>query len=175
MSNKKSLTKRITFDALLTTAALIIFVVEAQIPPVAPIPGVKLGLANIITVYAMFRAGAKDTFAIMICRVLLGGIYSGQITAFIFSLTGALFCYFAMLLFRRILNEKQIWVCSVIGAIFHNIGQIAAATVILHTIAAAVYLPILIISAIVTGSITGFCAQTVIKRLDRKNTTENEK
>ncbi len=159
--------KRISLDALLLAIALIIFVLEAQIPPLIPIPGVKLGLANIVTVYALFRTGARDAFAILICRILLGCVFSGQIMALLFSLGGGLFCFGAMLLLKRYLSEKQLWICSVIGAVFHNLGQMTVALLFFQTTAILAYLPVLIISGIVTGAFTGICAQLLINRLGR--------
>ena len=124
---------------LLTALALIIFTVEAQIPPLVPIPGVKLGLANIITVYAMFCLGPRDTLMILLCRVFLGSVFSGQMMTLAYSLSGGLLCYLVMLGMRKLVTENQIWVCSVIGAIAHNIGQILAAVAIAQTAQLLVY------------------------------------
>ncbi len=152
---------------MLTTIALIIFVVEAQIPTPLPIPGVKLGLANVITVYAMFLCGSLDTLAILLCRIVLGCIFAGQMMAFLYSLCGGMFCYLIMLLMRKIVTEKQIWICSVIGAVAHNIGQIAVAIVITQTPAIISYLPVLLISGIISGTFTGFCAQLVVYQMKK--------
>ena len=161
---KNNRTKRLTIDALLTAVALIIFVVEAQIPPVVPIPGVKLGLANIITVFAMFLLGPKDTLAILLCRIVLGNLLGGQLMSFLFSLVGGIFCYLIMFLLRRILSMKQIWVASVIGAVFHNIGQILVAMIVLQTAGIIVYLPFLLLSGIIAGVFTGLVAQALVAR-----------
>ena len=158
-------TNRITLMALLTTIALIIFMVEAQIPSPVPLPGVKLGLANIVTVYAMFVLGPGPTLAVLLARVLLGSMFSGQMMALLYSLSGGLLCYFSMLVMRRLVTLKQIWVCSVVGAIFHNIGQVCAAVLITRTAGVAAYLPFLLVSGIVAGLFTGLCAQFLIARL----------
>ena len=159
-------TKRITRLALLTALALILFAVEAQIPPPVPIPGVKLGLANIITVYAMFRFGPRDTLLILLTRVLLGSFVTGAVSALIFSLSGGLLCYLVMLALRRVLTERQIWVCGVIGAVAHNIGQILACVAVYQTTAVLAYLPSLLLSGIVTGLFTGLAATYLLKRLN---------
>lgn len=159
-------TKRITRLALLTALALILFTVEAQIPPPVPIPGVKLGLANIITVYAMFRFGPRDTLLILLTRVLLGSFVTGAVSALIFSLSGGLLCYLVMLVLRRVLTERQIWVCGVIGAVAHNIGQILACVAVYQTTAVLAYLPPLLLSGIVTGLFTGLAATYLLKRLN---------
>ncbi len=164
---KNMTAKRITTDALLCCVALVIFILEAQIPAFIPIPGVKLGLANIITVYAMFRVGPKDTLAILVCRIILGSIFSGQLISFLFSLTGGIFCYFAMLFVKRFLSEKQIWICSIIGAVFHNLGQMTVAVPVTGTFSVLVYLPALIASGIITGLFTGVCAQVILNHMDK--------
>ncbi|MBQ8975590.1 MAG: Gx transporter family protein [Oscillospiraceae bacterium] len=162
------MTKRLTRDALLTAIALTIFIVETQIPVIVPVPGIKLGLANIVTVYAMFAVGPKDTLGILLARVLLGGIFAGQLMTLMFSLCGGLLCYAVMLLLRRVLTKKQIWVCGAVGAVVHNIGQILAAIVVYGTVSVIVYLPVLVLSGIVTGTFTGLCAQLLTGRLEGK-------
>ena len=164
--------KRITIDALLVALALIIFSVEAMIPSLVPIPGVKLGLANIITVFAMFTVGPKDTLAILLCRIFLGNLLTGQMVSFFFSLTGGIFCYLIMLLLRKFLNDDKIWVCSIIGAVFHNIGQIIAAILILKSTAVIAYFPILALSGCIAGLFTGLVAQLVVKRFRKSDLYE---
>ena len=154
--------------ALLTAVALIIFMVEAQIPSPVPIPGVKLGLANIITVYAVFTLGPAPAAMILVCRVFLGSVFSGQMMTLLYSLGGGLLCWCAMCLLRKVMTEKQIWICSVFGAVFHNVGQMIVAAAITRTPALLkVYLPILMISAVLTGAFTGFASQFLIDRLKK--------
>jgi heptaprenyl diphosphate synthase len=160
-------TRKLTRMAVLTAVALTIFVIELQLPALAPIPGVKLGLANIITVYAMFALGPGDTLCILLVRVFLGSVFSGQMTSLLYSLAGGLLCYLVMLLLRRILTVKQIWVCSVLGAMAHNVGQMAVAVLVTGTPALIYYLPVLMVSGILTGLFTGLCAQFVTGRLDK--------
>ena len=159
--------KRITRDALLLTVALVIHVLEAQLPPIVPLPGVKLGLANIVTVAAMFRIGRRDTLAILLCRIFLGSVFGGNWMAFAYSLVGGLCCFGAMLFLQKLLTEKQIWVCGAVAAIFHNVGQTLTAMVLFRTAAVAVYFPVLVASGVVTGAFTGLCAQFLTARLDR--------
>jgi heptaprenyl diphosphate synthase len=161
-------TRKLTRMAVLTAVALTIFVIELQLPALAPIPGVKLGLANIITVYAMFALGPGDTLCILLARVFLGSVFSGQMTSLLYSLTGGLLCYLVMLLLRKILTVKQLWVCSVLGAIAHNVGQTAVAVLVTGTPALVYYLPVLMVSGILTGLFTGLCAQFVTGRLGRR-------
>ncbi|MDR0839224.1 MAG: Gx transporter family protein [Oscillospiraceae bacterium] len=157
-----------TYSAVLTAIALTIFMVENQIPALVPVPGVKLGLANIVTVYAMYSVGPAPAFMILIVRILLGGIFSGRIVSLLYSLCGGLLCYLAMLAMRKLLAPKQIWICSVIGAVFHNLGQILAAMAVMGTVSIIVYLPILLVSGIIAGFFTGQCAQLLVKWLGAK-------
>ena len=157
--------KKLVYIAMLTAVALVIFIIEAQIPSPVPFPGVKLGLANIITVYAMFTVGPASTLMILLCRIFLGSVFSGQVITFFYSMSGGLLCYLSMLLMRKLVTMDQIWVCSVVGAIFHNIGQIAIAVLITRTPGIAIYLSILLVSGIITGLFTGFCAQFIVHRL----------
>ena len=156
--------KRLTRMALLTAIALTIFLVEAQVP--SPVPGVKLGLANIVTVYAMFALGPVDTLMILLGRIFFGSLFSGQFI--LYSLTGGLCCYLLMLLLHRILTEDQIFICSILGAVAHVIGQMAVALLLTGTVYILSYLPLLIISAICAGLFTGLCAQLLHKRLNKK-------
>ena len=157
--------KRITTMGLLTAVALIIFVIEAQIPPMAPVPGVKLGLANIITVYAMFALGPRDTFMILMVRIVLGSVFAGSLMSMLFSLGGGICCFLVMLLLRRILSQDQIWICSVIGAMAHGIGQMAVTVAVYRTGQLLIYLPVLMLSGMIAGAFTGMFAQLVVKRM----------
>lgn len=160
-------TKKLTRMALLTAVALIIFMVEAQIPPPVPVPGVKLGLANIVTVYAMFALSPGQALAILVCRVLLGSVFSGQMMTLFYSLGGGLLCWLSMCLLRRVLTRKQIWVAGVFGAVVHNFGQVLVAIALTRTPALVVYLPVLTLSGILTGAFTGTAAQALIDRMER--------
>lgn len=119
--------KRLTELALLTALALIIFVIELQIPNPFPIPGIKLGLANIITVYAVYHYRGGEVLCIVVSRILLGSFFSGNPMALMNSMAGGLLCFAVMLILKRLLTERYIWFCSVFGAVFHNIGQIGDA------------------------------------------------
>ncbi len=157
--------KKLTRNALLTAIALTIFMVEAQIPPLVPIPGVKLGLANIVTVFALFAYKKQDALMILLVRVFLGSVFSGQMMTLLYSLAGGLLCFGVTIFMEKILTEKQIWVAGVVGAVFHNIGQLLVAIVITSTPSIAVYLPVLLVSGILAGLFTGLCAQFLYGKL----------
>ncbi len=159
--------KQLTVNALLTAIALTIFMIEAQIPAPVPIPGIKLGLANIITVFAMFAYTPKDALSILLVRVFLGSVFSGQISTILYSLAGGLLCFVVTAFLQKILTFDQIWVASVIGAIFHNLGQTLMAMVITGTLGLAVYFPMLMVSGVVTGVFTGLCTQVLYHKLHK--------
>ena len=127
---RPSQARRLTRAALLTAIALTIFLAEAQLPPPVPIPGIKLGLANIVTVYAMFVLGPRDTLLILLSRIFLGAVFSGQMMTLLYSLGGGLLSYLALLLLRRVLGRGQLWVSSPLSAVCHNLGQLLAAAAI---------------------------------------------
>lgn len=159
--------RRITLLALLTAIALIIFMVEAQIPPPIAIPGVKLGLANIITVYAVFTLGAGDALLILVARIVLGAMFSGQMMTVFYSLGGGLLAWAAMLALKKLLTREQIWLCSPVAAVFHNIGQLTVAAAFMKTWAVMAYLPYLLLAGVAAGLFTGLCAQFLIRHLER--------
>ncbi len=166
-------TKRLTELSLLTAAALIAFIIEMRLPDIR-IPGVKLGLANIFTVYAVYRFSGKEVFLLLVTRIVLGSLFSSNFSAIIYSLAGGMLCLCGMLLLRKIISESYLWLCSIFGAILHNTGQIGAAVLMTGTPAVLAYYPYLLVSGCIAGFFTGLCAQFVVKRLlnFRKGKTE---
>lgn len=157
-------TKKLTTMALLTAIALTIFVLEAQIPPIVPLPGVKLGLANIVTVYAVFALGPGEAAAILFVRIFLGAIFAGNFSSIFYSAAGGLCAILVTIGLRRILTKRQLWVAGCLGAIAHSIGQMAAAVLITGTPSIIIYLPAMIACSIITGLFTGLCAQLLVNR-----------
>ena len=157
-------TKRIALLGLLTAIALTIFMIEAQIPAVIPIPGVKLGLSNIVTVFAVFTLGPWDGAAVLACRIFLGAVFAGNFSTILYSAAGGFLSILVTMGLRKVLKENQIWAAGCLGAIAHSVGQMIAAIVITRTPGLLVYLPVLVIISIFTGLFTGFCAQLLIKR-----------
>lgn len=155
--------RRLTQLAMLTGVALIIFVIELQIPNPFPIPGIKLGLANIITVYAVYRYRAKEVMMIVSCRIFLAAIFSGNMMALIYSFAGSILCLAGMLGVRKIIDMGHIWISSIFGAILHNTGQISIAVLVMGK-GILVYFPFLLVSGCFAGAFTGICAQMIIRR-----------
>lgn len=158
-------TNRLTELALLTAAALIIFIIELRIPDLLPLPGAKLGLANIITVYAVYRYSAKETAMVVFSRVLLGSVFGGNISAVIYSMAGATLCLAGMLVLRRAITAEHIWLSSIFGAVLHNTGQMAAAAAVMRSFAVVSYYPFLLVTGCIAGAFTGICAGLILKRL----------
>ena len=159
--------KRMTFLALLSAIALTIFMVEAQIPALVPIPGVKLGLANIVTVFAVFALGAKEGVIVLFIRIFLGAVFAGNFSTILYSAAGGACAIGVTILLRKILTKKQLWVAGCLGAIAHSSGQMAMAVLLTGTPSLAVYLPVMIAVSIVTGLLTGLCAQILLNRGDK--------
>ncbi len=153
-----------TTMALLTAIALTIFMVEAQIPPMVPIPGVKLGLANIVTVFAVFTLGSGEAAMILFSRIFLGAVFAGNFSTIFFSAAGGACAIGVTILLRRVLTKKQLWVAGAFGAVAHSVGQIAVAVFWTGTSSVLVYLPVLAAISIVTGVCTGLCAQFLLNR-----------
>ncbi len=158
-------TKDITQMALLTAIALTIFLVEAQLPGLVPVPGIKLGLSNIVTVYAVFTLGPKKAALMLAARVFLGAVFSGQMNTILYSGAGGALAIGVTILSRRILTTKQIWIAGVLGAIAHSVGQMAVAIAVTLTPGLAAYLPVMILIGMFTGAFTGMCAQLLTERL----------
>ena len=156
--------KKITQMAMLTAIALTIFMIEAQIPALVPIPGVKLGLANIVTVFAVFALGPREAAMILFVRIFLGAVFAGNFSTILYSGAGGLLAILVTIGLRKILTHQQLWVAGAIGAIFHSIGQMAVAVAVTGTPGILVYLPMMIVCSIITGVFTGLCAQLLLNR-----------
>ena len=156
--------RKLTTLSMLTAIALTIFMVEAQIPPLTPVPGIKMGLANIITVFTVFAMGPKEAALVLFVRVFLGAVFAGNFSTILYSGAGGLCAIFVTICLRKLLTQKQLWVAGVCGAIAHSIGQMAMAIAITETPGLVAYLPIMIIASIISGTFTGLCAQLLVKR-----------
>lgn len=159
-------TKRIALCAVLTALALALSYVERFIPLqlLIPLPGVKLGLANIVTLIALYRLGTKYALGILVPRCLLGAVFGGGITGLLFSLTGGLLALGIMALCRK--NRIfSIYGVSILGAAAHNVGQILAAMALMQSVYIAAYLPYLLVVALFTGFATGVAGAGVLRML----------
>lgn len=151
-------TKKITALSILTTIALTIFILESALPPLAPIPGIKLGLANIITLIVLLNYRTSDAFLVLIMRILLSSFFAGQMMSLLYSLAGGILCFLAMAAVNRFLRGQFLFVTSILGAVFHNIGQLLIACLLTSSSAVLLYFPALMISGVLTGLFTGVAA-----------------
>lgn len=148
-------TKRLVLLAMLTAVAMILSYVESLLPSVG-IPGVKMGLANIAVIFALFRFGWKEAAALSLVRVVLVSLLFGSVGAMLYSLAGAVLSLAVMALLRRIDRFSTVGI-SVAGGVAHNAGQILMAMLILQTKQLLGYLPVLAVSGIAGGVLTGAC------------------
>ena len=160
-------TRWITRLALLTAIALTIFMVEAQIPAVFAIPGIKLGLANIVTVWVMFHYGAGDAALVLAARIFLGAVFSGNMSTLLYSAGGGALAWLVLWGMSKVLSRKQMWLASPVSGVFHNLGQLMVAAAVMETTVVFAYLPWLVIAGVCAGLFTGWCAQFLSERLDR--------
>ena len=157
-------TRKLTTLSLLCAIALTILMVEAQIPALVPIPGIKLGLANIVTVFVVFAIGAKEAVLVLAVRIFLGAVFAGNFSTIFYSAGGGAVAILLTILLKKVLTKKQLWVAGTLGAIGHSVGQMAVAVAITATPGLALYLPVMIGISIITGSFTGLCAQFLVNR-----------
>ncbi len=158
-------TTHLTLCAVLIALALALSYTERLIPLQLwiPLPGIKLGLANIVTVIALYLQGPKTAFTVLVLRCIMGSFFGGGITGLAFSLTGGLLAMTVMTFTRR-MPCFSVYGVSILGAAFHNVGQIAAAMTLMQTMYIASYLPYLLMVALFTGFATG-CACAGILRV----------
>ena len=155
---------KVAYFGVLTALALIFSYVETLIPIQFGIPGVKLGLANLIIVIALYRMKLSEAYLLSIVRVLLAGFIFGNYFSIIYSLAGGLLSLTVMALLRKKGGFSVIGV-SIAGGVFHNIGQLIVASVIVETFSMMYYVPVLLIAGLVTGLLIGIASDGMLKRL----------
>ena len=152
------------YFGVFTALALIFSYVETLIPIHIGIPGVKLGLANLIVVIALYRMGVREAYVLSVVRVILAGFLFGNLFAILYSLAGGLLSLTVMVFLKK--TEKfSVLGVSMAGAVFHNIGQLIMAAIVLESLSITYYLPVLLISGIVTGLLIGIVANEMLKRV----------
>lgn len=160
---------RLARCAVLTALALALSMLERALPLtiLVPIPGLRLGLANLVTVFALCRMSKREALLILVARSLLGAIGGGMLTSLAFSLTGGLLALAVMTIMLYCPGVSLIGVCMA-GAAAHNVGQILAAVVMLGSGAPLVYLPALLLASLVTGAVTGVVSILLVHRVPLK-------
>lgn len=155
-------TKRLTTLAIMLAISIVLSIVESMLP-VIPVPGVKLGLANVVTLLIMFLYGEKDAFMLLILRIVLVGLLRGNIfsVTFFLSLSGGMVAYLMMFLFKR-MNLFSMVGISIMGSFGHSVGQIAMAIFLIERTELIYYFPYVLILSVATGVVTGLIANRSI-------------
>ncbi len=158
-------TRKLCELAILLAISLVIFIIELYIPPVVPIPGIKMGLSNIITLILVARYKKSEVLTVVISRVILSAVFTGTMLSFFYSASAGIVSAIIMICLYKVFGDELLWVVSVFGAIFHNLTQIAVASVMLGSSSVIVYIAPLLLSAIITGAFTGIAARTALCRI----------
>lgn len=158
-------TRRLTALSLTVSFALILSFIESKIPAFVAIPGVKVGLANIAVIFALYKFGIKEAIAVSTVRVILVSTLFGTPVSFIYSITGAVLSLLTMSLLKKLTPLHEVTV-SVAGGVMHNIGQICAASIILGTNVVLYYLPFLLLSGVIAGIAVGVASGLIIKKVN---------
>lgn len=153
--------RKMVLLAVLVAMGCGLFVLEGAVPPIAAVPGLKLGLANIVTLLAMGWFGRKEAAMVLLCRILLTSLFAGQAVYFLYSIAGGIVCYLVLCLFRG----APLWARSALAAIGHNVGQVTVAAVLTESFSVYWLLLYLIIGAIISGSLIGVAAEMVTRRM----------
>lgn len=158
--------KHIAYLGLLLTLALILSYVESLIPIFVSVPGVKLGLANLVVLICLYAYPPKYAFLISIMRVILAGLLFGSMFSILYSLAGAFFSLIIMIFAKKALKMGVLGV-SVLGGIFHNMGQLLVAMAVVSNYRIGYLFPYLLLSGIITGAVIGFISNGIIPYLKK--------
>ena len=158
--------RKVAFLGLSIALAMILSFVESQIPVFTAVPGMKVGLPNLVMVFLLYRVGWKETVVVSIIRVALVALLFGNLQSLIFSIAGAILSLTGMILLKKTKLFSPITV-SVVGGVLHNVGQIIAACLWTGTAQIAYYLPVLFISGICAGVVIGLISGLLLKRLEK--------
>ncbi len=156
--------KRIALYGLLVALAFILSYIESLFPLSVSIPGIKMGLANLVVIVALYKMGVKEAFSLSLLRIILVGFTFGNPSTMMFSLAGGMLSWLMMVIFKKTKLFSMTGV-SIIGGIAHNIGQIIVSIFVVENIKIIYYLPFLLVSGVVTGALIGILAAMIIKRL----------
>lgn len=157
-------TKKLTFLSLSVALSMILSFIESQIPPFVAVPGIKLGLSNVLTVFLLYTYGWREAGAVLLIRVLLSSLLFGSPVSLVYSLSGAVISFTVMVLLKRfpIFNEISV---STVGGVFHNAAQIAVACIVMENAAISSYLPVLVLSGTLAGVGVGLISGILVKKL----------
>ena len=160
-------TKKLATLAVTVAVAMILSFVESRIPAFVAIPGIKVGLANIAIIFALYKLGWREAITVSIVRVFLVALLFGSVVSLAYSVAGAILSLSLMILLRKLGIFTEVAV-SVVGGITHNIGQILVAFLLLETNVVFYYLPFLFVSGVIAGVAVGIASALLIKRIKIK-------
>ena len=161
----KNKTKKLASLALTISFAMVLSYLESRVPTFVAIPGIKVGLANIAVIFALYKFGIKEALTISLVRVFLISLLFGSPVSLIYSLSGATLSLCCMILLKTLTPLTEVGV-SVVGGIMHNVGQIIAASILLSTNVVVYYLPFLILSGTIAGIAVGVVSALLVKRVN---------
>ncbi len=162
--------KRLVFLALMVSLSLILSIIESWLPVPSVIPGVKLGLANIITIIVIMNLGFKDSIYVVTVRCILSSIYGSGFIGFLFSITGGILSTIVMaFLYKRFPKMFSIVGISLAGSTAHNVGQLLVASILMRELVVMTYLPVLLISGLIMGFFVGLCSHYLSISLRKTN------
>ena len=169
-TRKKFSTRTLVFISVLVAQGMILSFIESMLPIPFFVPGAKLGLANIITLTAIYMLTFKQATAVVLLRVILTAATFGSLSTFLYSFAGGVFSFLIMAAVLKVFrNDISLIGVSVLGAVAHNMGQLMVATFMIHNILMLSYLPLLLIAAVPTGIFVGIVARILINYLERLN------
>lgn len=157
---------KVAYFGVFTALALIFSYVETLVPLPIGIPGVKLGLANLMIIIALYKMGIKEAFALSVVRIVLSGFIFGNLFSIIYSLAGGMFSLIVMVLLKKG-NHFSLLGISIAGGVFHNVGQLIMAAIVLESLSIGYYFPVLLLSGMATGLLIGIVSGEMLKRLNR--------
>lgn len=155
---------KVAYFGVFTALALIFSYVESLVPIHMGIPGVKLGLANLIIVIALYKMSIKEAYILSIVRIVLAGFMFGNLFAILYSLSGGILSLTIMCILKKA-DKFSVYGISMVGGVFHNIGQLIMAAIVLESVSIGYYFPVLLISGLVTGFVIGLISNEMMKRL----------
>ncbi len=163
-------TRKLVLISVLVAQGMVLGYIEKMLPIPFIVPGAKLGLANIVTLTAIYFLNFRESSAVVLLRVLLTAVTFGSLSSFLYSLSGGVLSLIAMAgLLKVFKDELSLISVSIVGSISHNMGQLIVAAIIIHNVLIMTYLPFLLIIAIPTGIFVGLVAKALIQYLQRTN------
>lgn len=160
----RRIARRVALYGMLVALAFIFSYVEAMVPVPIPVPGIKLGLANLVTVVGLYTVGIPGAAVVSLIRIVLMGFTFGNLFSMAYSMAGGIFCLLVMAAAVRTGWFSKVGV-SILGGIFHNVGQLCAAAWVTKTAGVFTYLPVLLVAGVIAGAVIGLLGGIIVERI----------